>query len=75
MSKVVMPKPVRIFYQRQFFLFPRASSRKPYVRDNGWAWVVAYGFTRGHAKRRLIHKIDPELFWRGTVAPVSYTSE
>lgn len=73
MSKVVMPKPVRIFYRRQFFLIPRCSSIKPGMPP-GRGLVVAYGLTRGHAKRRILKKIDPEMYWRGTVAPVSYTS-
>lgn len=72
MSKVVMPKQVRILYRRQFFLVPRCTSLPPGTR--GTRWVTAYGLTRGHAKRRLINKIDPEMYWRGTVEPISYTS-
>jgi hypothetical protein len=75
MSKVVMPKPVRIMYRRQFFLVPRCASNRPGMRPSQRGQlVVAYGLTREHAKRRLINKIDAELYWPGTVLPVSYTS-
>lgn len=66
MSDYSLPRPVRIWYRRLFFLFPQANSLAPDSPPSRGR-VVAYGLTRGHATRRLLVKIDPDMFWPGTV--------